>query len=88
MANRPKTITGRLAAGRRLEAVASLVKLAEQGRLTGDGLAAASRLLADSDLFVRGMAEWAIATKVGKDNNLRAPFGLSPIRPPGTGPGP
>ena len=43
--------------------------LAEQNRLSDTQAAAAAKLLGHDDPFVRGMAEWAIALKVGAENN-------------------
>jgi len=47
----------------------TLMRIAEKNRLA-DGLAAlAGELLAGEDVFTRGLAEWAIAMKVGHENN-------------------
>jgi hypothetical protein len=53
----------------RLDRAFELKEQANQGKLGVAGLAEAGVLLADPDLFVQGMAEWAIATQVGIDNN-------------------
>ncbi len=51
-----------------LDRAEELLTVAEDGRLT-DGLAAdAARLLTHDDPFVRALAEWAIATRVERDN--------------------
>jgi len=47
----------------------SLWKTALQNRLNDAQLAQAAGLLDHDDPFVRGLAEWAIALKVGMDNN-------------------
>lgn len=53
----------------RLDRAFELNEQANQGKLGESGLAEAGALLADPDLFVRGVAEWAIAKQVGIDNN-------------------
>jgi hypothetical protein len=45
-----------------------LRRLAEQGRLSDDLAAVAAELLSHADPFARGLAEWALATRVGRDN--------------------
>ncbi len=47
----------------------ALLRRAEQNVLSEAELASAAERLADPDLFVQGVAEWAIATQVGRDNN-------------------
>lgn len=47
----------------------SLVRAAEKNRLTADLAPLAGELLASHDPFARGLAEWAIAMKVGGENN-------------------
>ena len=52
-----------------LDVAETLLRIAEKNRLT-DGLAElAGELLAHEDPFARGLAEWAIAMKVGAENN-------------------
>ena len=46
-----------------------LWRIAQKGRLTTELAALSARLLDHEDPFVRALAEWAIATKVGMDNN-------------------
>jgi len=46
-----------------------LWRIAQKGRLTKELAALAAGLLEHEDPFVRALAEWAIATKVGMDNN-------------------
>jgi len=46
-----------------------LLDLAQQNKLDEGGAAEAAELLAHGGPFVRGMAEWAIAMKVGYENN-------------------
>ena len=46
-----------------------LWRIALKRRLTADAAALAADLLGHDDPFVRGLAEWAIATKVGQDND-------------------
>jgi hypothetical protein len=58
----PDAATHRAAAER-------LIELAEQNRLTDDFARLAADLLKHEDPFVRGMAEWAIAMRVGGENN-------------------
>lgn len=53
----------------RLEQALGLLRLADKDRLDTAALDAAAAMLGDEDLFVQGVAEWAIATKVGHDNN-------------------
>jgi hypothetical protein len=50
-------------------AAESLLRLAEQNQLTDDLAELAGVLLESDDPFARGMAEWAIAMKVGGENN-------------------
>ncbi len=50
-------------------AAESLLRLAEQNQLSDDLADLASELLESDDPFARGMAEWAIAMKVGGENN-------------------
>ena len=50
-------------------AAESLLRLAEQNRLDNDLVRWAGELLGSDDPFARGMAEWAIAMKVGGENN-------------------
>ncbi len=50
-------------------AAESLLRLAEQNQLSADLAELAGGLLESDDLFARGMAEWAIAMKVGGENN-------------------
>lgn len=57
------------AATHRFDEAMELRRTASQGKLDGPGMEAAGALLADQDLFVRAVAEWAIATQVGIDNN-------------------
>lgn len=47
----------------------SLLQAAQERRLTDAQAAEAAALLEHEDAFVRGLAEWAIATRVGMDNN-------------------
>jgi len=47
----------------------TLVEIAERNRLGDDLAALAGELLASDDPFVRGLADWAIAMKVGHENN-------------------
>jgi hypothetical protein len=49
--------------------VKGLVDLAQENKLDENGAAEAAGLLAHDDPFVRGLAEWAIAMKVGYENN-------------------
>ena len=52
-----------------LETAIALEKGARQGKLS-DGMAViAAKLLDNKDIFVRALAEWAIARRVGFDNN-------------------
>lgn len=53
----------------RLELAVELERLAREEDLESDVMEVAARLLDDEDMFVRAMAEWAIARKVGRDNN-------------------
>ena len=53
----------------RLEAAVQLEEVSRRGDLNENLLTAASELLDDQDLFVRAMGEWAIARKIGRDNN-------------------
>jgi len=46
-----------------------LWRISIQGALTDAHAALAAELLEDEDPFVRALAEWAIATRVGRDNN-------------------
>jgi len=48
-----------------------LLLLARENRLTDPLAAQAAELLSHDDPFVRGIAEWAIAEKVGQDNNTQ-----------------
>jgi hypothetical protein len=50
-------------------AAETLLRLAEQNRLDNDLVPWAGELLGSDDPFARGMAEWAIAMKVGGENN-------------------
>jgi len=50
-------------------AAESLLRLAEQNQLAAELAELAGELLASDDPFARGMAEWAIAMKVGGENN-------------------
>ncbi|MCR4413852.1 MAG: hypothetical protein NUV77_15640 [Thermoguttaceae bacterium] len=59
----------RISAEDSLTAAERLLELARNGQLSTDLAAEAAALLDDRDPFVRGLAEWAIATKVGMDNN-------------------
>ena len=52
-----------------LAAAEGLKAVAERNRIAPDELAAAARLLGHGDPFVRALAEWTIATKVGRDND-------------------
>lgn len=47
----------------------NLLELAHQNKLDDTGAEQAAELLGHGDAFVRGMAEWAIAMKVGYENN-------------------
>ncbi|MCF7674823.1 MAG: hypothetical protein K9M97_05725 [Akkermansiaceae bacterium] len=58
----PSQMPGRLG-----EALA-LLRRADKHSIDDVGLDAAAAMLGDPDLFVQGIAEWAIATKVGRDN--------------------
>jgi hypothetical protein len=51
-----------------LAAAESLLQLARNGKLDDDAAQQAADLLAHDDPFVRGIAEWAIATRVQRDN--------------------
>jgi hypothetical protein len=46
-----------------------LLKLAEQNKLSNQLAAVAGQLAAHQDPFVRGMSDWALALKVGGENN-------------------
>ncbi len=46
-----------------------LLRMAEENRLSEPLVEVAAELLGHDDAFIRGTAEWAIATKVGGDNN-------------------
>ncbi|MDY0166590.1 MAG: hypothetical protein RBS80_08600 [Thermoguttaceae bacterium] len=51
------------------QAAESLLRLAEQNQLSADLADLAGELLTSDDPFARGMTEWAIAMKVGGENN-------------------
>jgi len=53
-------------------AAESLLRLAQQNELSPDLADLAGELLESSDPFARGMAEWAIAMKIGGENNGQA----------------
>ena len=55
-----------------LETAIALEADARQGKLSDEKAVIAAGLLDDKDLFVRAMAEWAIARRVGRDNNHEA----------------
>lgn len=52
-----------------LAAAESLWRRAEKNQLSADGAELAGELLGHDDRFVRGLAEWALALKVGAENN-------------------
>jgi hypothetical protein len=56
-----------------LAAAERLWRLSQVGRLSERQTAIAATLLTHDAPFVRGLAEWAIATKVGADNNGEEP---------------
>jgi len=62
-------IASMAATGDRLELAVELERIARETDLDDDMMETAAKLLDDSDPFVRAMAEWAIARKVGRDNN-------------------
>jgi len=55
-----------------LEQTLALLHKAEQEQLNDASLTTAGQMLANADLFVQGAAEWAIATRIGRDNNREA----------------
>jgi len=52
-----------------LAAAEQLWQAAHENRLSDAGAAQASEMLGHADPFVRGLAEWALALKVGAENN-------------------
>ena len=58
-----------------------LVRIAEKNRLSAGMAALAARLLDHEDPFVRGMAEWAVAMKVGGENSGQAVVWPAPQAP-------
>jgi len=60
-----------VAEGKALGAAEKLLRLAHSNALRADLPDVAAALLAHADPFVRGTAEWALAMKVGGDNNAQ-----------------
>jgi hypothetical protein len=65
----PHEALAQISAEHPARATESLLRLAEQNQLTDDLAELAGTLLDSDDPFARGMAEWAIAMKVGGENN-------------------